>query len=340
MDVTTAVSAARWNALTEDERRAVAGQLLRQLPQGFSLVGVEGRVARFEHDDRTFALVPGGPARIGFDVTRWQPSKDERKSWARTVREHRLPELHDYLAQVTRRPREVEVTAMLVATRPEDVGWEPLALGDPRVAEFTRDVERAGSPTIRGCSGDAHFELSYVDGRLSGAWLARKATHAELAAGVERAGFRLPTSDEWEYLCGAGSSTLFRWGDHAPCDRYPPDLSVEEAEFRATRVTSGGQLKPPPGGFVSDWDLHRQPNGLGLHIAADPYQYELVAEADVTRGGDGGSMICGGVGYFMGWLPLATAWFDPAFCRRDPAAPIEVGYTVMRRVLPLSGRGR
>jgi hypothetical protein len=317
MDVTAAFSAARWAALTDDERRATAEQLLRELPQGFALVGVEGRIARFEHDDRTYALVPGGPVRIGFDVARWQPSKDERRSWTRTAKEYRLPELHEYLAKVTRPPRDVQLPALLVATRHEEVGWEPLALDDPRVAALPAR-ERTDVPTSRVFVGGEQFELGYADGRLSGAWRARRTTHADEAAAMQRAGFRLLTSDEWEHACGAGAATLFRWGDHAPCDRYPPDASVEHSEL------------------VSDFDHHRRPNAFGLHIAADPYQAELVAEAGITRGGDGGSMICGGAGYFMGWLPLATAWFDPAFCQRDAGKPIEVSYTVMRRVLPLT----
>ena len=35
------------------------------------------------------------------------------------------------------------------------------------------------------------------------------------------AGFRPPTSDEWEHACGAGARTLFRWGDDCPTDRIP-----------------------------------------------------------------------------------------------------------------------
>jgi hypothetical protein len=50
-----------------------------------------------------------------------------------------------------------------------------------------------------------------------------------------------------------------------------------------------------------------------------PYRNELVAEADQLRGGDGGCRICGGSEYFSGWLPLATAYFDPELSRRDPA---------------------
>ena len=171
-----------------------------------------------------------------------------------------------------------------------------------------------------------------------GALLAQRSearTHAELSTLLARSGFRFPTSDEWEYLCGAGASTLFRWGDHVPCDRYPIDVSPREAAWRREWALSAGTLEYPPGGFAPDWALHLQPNALGLHIAWDPYKYELVAEPDTTRGGDGGGMICGGSGFFVGWLTLATSYFEEHDCRRNPADPVLSGYTVGRRVLPL-----
>jgi len=100
-------------------------------------------------------------------------------------------------------------------------------------------------------------------------------------------------------------------------------------------VLSGGKLKYPAEGFASDWDYHRQPNALGILIAADPYKFELVAEAGITRGGDGGSMLCGGAGFFIGWLTLATAYFEDHSCKHDATEPISTGYTVGRRVLEL-----
>ena len=55
--------------------------------------------------------------------------------------------------------------------------------------------------------------------------------------------------DEWEYICGAGAETLFRWGDHVPCDCYPTDVSPAEAAWRREWVLSAGTLAYPEGGF-------------------------------------------------------------------------------------------
>jgi formylglycine-generating enzyme required for sulfatase activity len=89
-------------------------------------------------------------------------------------------------------------------------------------------------------------------------------THEQLAEGLGLAGFRFPKPDEWEYACGRGEPTLFRWGDHVPCDRYPTDISPAEWSL------SAGKLEYPTEGFVSDWDDHRQPNAFGLVIAYNP----------------------------------------------------------------------
>jgi len=102
------------------------------------------------------------------------------------------------------------------------------------------------------------------------------------AARLAEAGFRFPTIDEWEYACGGGAPTLFRWGDHVPCDRAPRDLSVRVAERRRRWELTGRKL--PPEEFALDWNLHRQPNAFGLSIAFDPRQDELVSEPGITRG--------------------------------------------------------
>jgi hypothetical protein len=97
-------------------------------------------------------------------------------------------------------------------------------------------------------------------------------------------GLRLPTQDEWEWVCGAGAASLFRWGDDHPAGDYPIGLSAQE------------------------W-----PSAFGLEIGLDPYNAERTADPEIICGGDGGTMICGGSGYFLAWLGLATSYQDPGF---------------------------
>jgi hypothetical protein len=84
-----------------------------------------------------------------------------------------------------------------------------------------------------------------------------------------------------------------------------------------------------------DWDAYRRPNALGLFIASNPYHFELVAEVGTTRGGDGGSTLCGGAGFFIGWLTLATAYFEEDRCKHDTTERMAPRYTIGRRVLDL-----
>ncbi|MGW1132926.1 hypothetical protein [Streptomyces griseoluteus] len=107
---------------------------------------------------------------------------------------------------------------------------------------------------------------------------------AGMPAALSGRGLRMPSSDEWEHACGAGSETLFRWGDDCPLDRIP---------------------------YGDDTGPHNEPNAFGLHIAYDTYRTELTSDVTAVHGGDGGESACGGYGHLLAWLPLATANRNP-----------------------------
>jgi hypothetical protein len=218
----------------------------------------------------------------------------------------------------------IEVSAL-------ELGWAIIDSGDAEVKSLLKKYPNG----VQLCQGGVTTRVrKNKDGSIH-AERSTNQTQSELAEKFRMTGFRLPTSDEWEYVCGCGEQTLFRWGDHVPCDRYPTDINPSEAEYRRKWALSAGKLEPPEDGFTRDWDLHVKPNSLGISIASNPYHSELVAETGITRGGDGGCAICGAYGFFAGWLPLATAYFEDQFCKFDPAEPISAGYTIGRRVLDL-----
>jgi hypothetical protein len=129
--------------------------------------------------------------------------------------------------------------------------------------------------------------------------------HASIVAALDARGLRLPTPDEWEYCCGAGVGTLFRWGDDYP-----------------------------EGEPYGDVPLIQAPNFFGLVIGDDPYQAEFTAERDVFCGGDGGSALCGGSGPFLSWITVATAFRDEFLADAIYDGGL-VGETPVRPVLPL-----
>ena len=129
----------------------------------------------------------------------------------------------------------------------------------------------------------------------AGALVAQKpgggAGHAWMLGGLAARGLRPPSPDEWEYACGAGAVTLFRWGDEYP-----------------------------EGEPYGDVPLLTDPNVFGLVIADDPYRSEFTTDPAVLCGGDGGAALCGGSGAFLSWLTVATAFRD-----REQAGIIDGG---------------
>lgn len=107
---------------------------------------------------------------------------------------------------------------------------------------------------------------------------------ADIPAALSARGLRMPSPDEWEHACGAGSNTLFRWGDDCPLDRIPHGDDTRPAQ-RAERLRPAHRLR---------------------HLPA-----ELTSDVTAVHGGDGGESVCGGYGHLLAWLPLATANRNP-----------------------------
>lgn len=279
----------RWNSLCESDRLSLAEDLAKELPDGFRFIGIrpyslgnqQNSIASFEYQSSIFSLILGTEVTLGYGG-RFEPNPEQYESWLETV-ECELPleeDLDEYIIGHTTALRTCKIKPMLIEVNSHEIGLERIFHREPVIQEII-----AKYPESEAVSLHKQYRVIRNNDSSIDAFRVVAKTHQQVAEEMISQGFRLPTSDEWEYVCGSGSCTLFRWGDDCPCDCYAIDDKC-------------------------DWIFHRVPNAFGLHIAENPYNLEIVAEPQILRGGDGGSTICGGWGYFACWLPLATAFID------------------------------
>ena len=115
-------------------------------------------------------------------------------------------------------------------------------------------------------------------------------------------GFSIPTEDEYEYLCGAGIKSLFKFGHKF------------ESNMKLAHYDSENTLE--------------EPNMFGLHIAYDPYYWELVLDdRPLLKGGDGGRALCGDCGLILGYL--STSPYYRSFYTKY----IRTEFTFARRII-------
>jgi hypothetical protein len=288
MDMEAIRSLWRWDTLSAHEREAMARAVGERLPSTFVFAGIypcalanrRHRIACFEYQPGErhevgaagrFALIPGDAVTLGYDPDQpFVPDADQLASWrafARSWLHNPHFDLHAYLCEFLTPLRRVAITPFLIET-----SAVPLEL-------LTQIGERF-----------------YTH-------LGPTPTYRTTLATVSAQGFRLPTSDEWEYACSAGARTLWRWGDWCP----------------STDV-------PSPQNEAPAWDLHLRPNAFGLQIARYPTEWEFTAVVGRMRGGDGGT--CLQTEAFIQWLTLASA-FE---MRWDEDADADVYEPYLRRV--------
>jgi hypothetical protein len=283
-----------WDQLSRQECEVLARAVARHLPSSFQFTHVtsyqvgtqQHRIAHFtwysEEEERLslFSLVPGETATLGYDrehpplvakdlVVDWQqfcvncnveaPGLDKDL----VKREPYLAQydpFYDYLSGILHPLRTVTIPPMLVEAeleKAEEVMPRP-AFTYHRFIHETHQTEEK-----RFRRGGSSIPQHHV------------------AAFLKQQGFRLLTSDEWEYVCAAGSHMFFYWVDEA-------FDWVSEAET---------------------WEDLR--NAFGLSIAntaclnENGHRWEYCSDPAMVKGSDGGEYI----GYFISAFYMTPASF-------------------------------
>jgi len=311
-----------WNALSQDEAKVILQHLTdTQLPgfmitafESFSKFNQHSFTAVLRYNNSEFVFVPGDTVTLGQD--QWIMSgKNEENilAYFEGNREHANTYILEHLSPV----RTVTIGPMVVERRMQETGYFPVAINDERLiadSYFAKAMdELRKSPNERYCytvNGSYRLEKN---GNNIKAFLYDAASYEELITAISDSGFRLPTEDEWEYLCGGGSRSMYPWGNEIDYQQKYHHFGV---------------------GKDGDYFLDT-PNQFGLVIANNPYHYEVMMDSEwFLKGGDGGCTICGGGGLDMGYFSVATYYRDTNIFdeEMDFKAEITGDYTFTRRM--------
>ena len=244
---------------------------------------------RFQKDGREFVFVPGASVTLGWDRFVLGLNRESQAELDYLREEWEIEQSPEEMICETMSPvRQSTIGPMLVARKLETLCWEPVKLGDSRLASHPDWLNQFREFIWSDLDSLTLHKSARIERTEKGFEIAiyNSTDYDTLHDGLAKQGLALPTVNEWAYLCGGGCRTLFPWGDGM-------DYAMRLHHFESAE----DEDKP--------FDME-EPNFFGLSIAYDPYKREVV-EADTltTCGGDGGRNICGGLGILLGYLPCS-----------------------------------
>ncbi|WP_028546441.1 hypothetical protein [Paenibacillus taiwanensis] len=306
---------ATWNKQTSECKEQLLRELHARLPLGFTFLkmerferfGLELETGIFMYEGCEFVYVPGDRVTLGWQE--WAIGPDEK---TKGEFERGLDDLNQEtvaLVQVLREQmspvREAHIDPMLIERQTRPVAWYEVELADLDPgddSDVLEAIEQLSTSNYDSYEQHQSFRLDKEDGLIR-IWLfADSPSQQAWARDKLPDGFDVLTEEEWEYVYGGGCRTLFPWGDSF-------DYRMKVRHFGELEQNGQGELPVNARPF----DLEKT-GGMGLQFLGDPYKQELtVSSGGIVRGkgGDGGVLICGGMGVTWGYLPVATYYRDP-----------------------------
>ncbi|MDS0527417.1 SUMF1/EgtB/PvdO family nonheme iron enzyme [Clostridium sp. SHJSY1] len=273
-------------------------------------------VYEFEHSE--FVFVPGDSVTLGWDSFVVGMDDTTREELMENLQEYGITDLEEFLKENMSEVRKVNIGPMLVERKLNDIGWVKADFKTIEASENKRFKEAIKEMQAGECNQyiiNDTLRLRKNNGEIT-ADIYESVSYEDFVENIERLGFRLPTEDEWEYLCGGGSRTLFRWGDSFDYDMHL---------YHFEKVTPE----------KAEYDLE-MPNQFGISIGYNPYKYEVLMDSNqFLKGGDGGCNICGGLGLALGYLPVSTYYRDINAFELDYEEDLDGDFTFYRRIIRL-----
>lgn len=240
--------------------------------------GREFAVANFHLGSEKFVLCPGEKATLGFDVDAFVPTQDQIDSLHEDDSDWTLQQ---YLAYSFTPKRVRKIPTLLVAKCRRNQVWQTGEFDDPIFDEGFEALQ--SNPSVGSISSLLDHAEVRIDRSDDGSF--KPITRVfysmkEVQSSLSDEGLRLPSADEWEYVCGAGSKTVFPWGDSISSDNPLPSVGPESRKL------------------------------FGLIIADSDRGLELVSDHHFIRGGDGGAANAYGCcGPFVSELPYSHHYY-------------------------------
>ncbi|MDN4604330.1 hypothetical protein P5G61_24100 [Paenibacillus sp. F6_3S_P_1C] len=311
-----------WKGLSTQEKEKCLRDMRNDLPAGMHYKGLETferfgqqiETGVFLYDEQRFVFVPGDRVTLGWDC--WQDGMNEETSadLLETVSEYGVEDVDSFLSSQMSPVREVQIAPMLVECSSHSLGWIEVTEAEAMTQEnacFADELEKFKLSDLNQYELHQQFRLVRQGEDVQIFWFNEDLTLEYLVEEEAKAGFSLLTEDEWEYLYGGGCRTFFPWGDSF-------DYTMKLKHFGSLEGVEGivvSDSSEPDPSLFEDYDRPYDlelPNFFGVQFAGDPYAYELTLDASGTmipKGGDGGAMICGGMGPLVGFLPAAAVYY-------------------------------
>lgn len=315
------MSRSEWKSTSKFEKERMMRELEERLPEGFTFQRIE-RFERygqsletgvFTYNGSEFVWIPGDRVTLGWDPNPWPGDMD------RITFDDMVEGLNDMgidaadaekvLREQMSPPREAVIGPLLVERRPRSAGWTEVTeqeLDPQEDADILKQLAIFKDSASRGYEVYQSYRLDRDGERIRIYLFESTGDFAEWSGGKLGEHFSILTEEEWEYLYGGGSRTLFPWGDSF-------DYTMKVAHFGELDQPEPSEINLEEAGCERPYDLEL-PNAFGLCFLGDPYQMELVVSPESivsSKGGDGGCNICGGMGIFWGYLPVATYYRYP-----------------------------